>query len=174
MRDRAGKIHAFLNVCRHRGNRLCRAETGNAAAFICSYHGWVYSNDGSLQAVPNKQEAYYNELDQSQWGLTPVAQLDEYKGLIFATFDPAAPRLLDYLGDVAWYLDVFFDRERGWGRGRRRYAQVDHARQLEDARGELRRRRLPHGLEPPFSGNHRIRRELSHQQVPRRGDDLAG
>ena len=113
MRDRAGKIHAFLNVCRHRGNRLCRAETGNAAAFICSYHGWVYSNDGSLQAVPNKQEAYYNELDQSQWGLTPVAQLDEYKGLIFATFDPAAPPLLDYLGDVAWYLDVFFDRREG-------------------------------------------------------------
>ena len=88
VRDRSGKIGAFLNICRHRGNRLCRADSGNAAAFICAYHGWAYSNDGSLQAVPNLQDAYYNELDQSQWGLIPVAQLDSYKGLVFATFDP--------------------------------------------------------------------------------------
>ncbi|HLY47130.1 MAG TPA: Rieske 2Fe-2S domain-containing protein, partial [Stellaceae bacterium] len=26
MRDTSGKVGAFLNVCRHRGNRLCRAE----------------------------------------------------------------------------------------------------------------------------------------------------
>jgi phenylpropionate dioxygenase-like ring-hydroxylating dioxygenase large terminal subunit len=30
VRDSAGKINAFLNVCRHRGNRVCRAEAGNA------------------------------------------------------------------------------------------------------------------------------------------------
>ena len=110
VRDRAGKIGAFLNICRHRGNRLCRADTGNAAAFICAYHGWAFSNDGSLQAVPNLQDAYYNELDQSKWGLIPVAQLDIYKGLVYATFDRDAPPLLDYLGDATWYLDVYFDR----------------------------------------------------------------
>ena len=113
VRDRSGKVGAFLNICRHRGNRLCRAENGNAAAFICAYHGWAFSNDGSLQAVPNLQDAYYNELDQSQWGLIPVAQLDIYKGLVFATFDPAAPPLLEYLGPTTWYLDVFFDRREG-------------------------------------------------------------
>ena len=113
VRDRSGKVGAFLNICRHRGNRLCRADNGNAAAFICAYHGWAFSNDGSLQAVPNLQDAYYNELDQSQWGLIPVAQLDSYKGLVFATFDPAAPPLLEYLGPTTWYLDVFFDRREG-------------------------------------------------------------
>ncbi len=112
-RDRQGKVNAFLNICRHRGNRLCRAEEGNAAAFICAYHGWAFSNDGSLQAVPNLQDAYYNELDQTKWGLIPVAQLDSYKGLIFATFDSEAPPLLDYLGSMAWYLDAFFDRREG-------------------------------------------------------------
>ena len=113
MRDSGGKINAFLNVCRHRGNRLCRADSGNASSFNCAYHGWTYGNDGSLIAVPNERDAYYGELDQRKWSLIPVAQLDSYKGLIFATFDPAAPSLLDYLGEMTWYLDCFFDRREG-------------------------------------------------------------
>lgn len=112
-RDRQGQVNAFLNICRHRGNRLCRAEDGNAAAFICAYHGWAFGADGKLQAVPNLQDAYYNELDQTKWGLIPVAQLDSYKGLIFATFDSDAPPLLDYLGPMTWYLDTLFDRREG-------------------------------------------------------------
>ena len=113
VRDSAGKVNAFLNVCRHRGNRLCRADAGNAAAFICAYHGWAYSNDGKLKAVPNLQDAYYSELDRDNWGLIPVAQIDDYKGLYFATFDSDAPPLLEYLGEMAWYLDAFFDRREG-------------------------------------------------------------
>ena len=112
-RDRQGKVNAFLNICRHRGNRLCRADDGNAGTFICAYHGWAFGADGKLAAVPNLQDAYYNQLDQSKWGLIPVAQLDSYKGLVFATFDPDAPPLLDYLGPMAWYLDTLFDRREG-------------------------------------------------------------
>ena len=113
-RDRQGKVNAFLNICRHRGNRLCRADDGNAGTFICAYHGWAFGADGKLAAVPNLQDAYYNELDQNKWGLIPVAQLDTYKGLIFATFDPSAPPLPDYLGPMAWYLDALFaDRREG-------------------------------------------------------------
>lgn len=113
MRDTAGKVGAFLNVCRHRGNRLCRADSGNAASFTCAYHGWTYGNDGRLTGVPYLKEAYHNELDRGQWGLVPVAQLDQYKGLWFATFDPDAPSLRDYLGEMAWYLDTFVDRVEG-------------------------------------------------------------
>ncbi|MCI0794526.1 MAG: aromatic ring-hydroxylating dioxygenase subunit alpha [Chloroflexi bacterium] len=113
MRDTSGKVNAFLNICRHRGNRLCRADSGNAANLICAYHGWAYGNDGRLSAVPNDRDAYYGELDWRQWDLIPVAQLSSYKGLIFATFDPEAPPLLDYLGEMAWYLDAFYDRREG-------------------------------------------------------------
>jgi nitrite reductase/ring-hydroxylating ferredoxin subunit len=113
VRDSAGQVRAFLNVCRHRGNRLCRADSGNAASFTCAYHGWTYRNDGRLAGVPYLKEAYHNELDRERWGLTPVAQLDNYKGLFFATFDPEAPPLLEYLGEMTWYLDVFFDRREG-------------------------------------------------------------
>jgi phenylpropionate dioxygenase-like ring-hydroxylating dioxygenase large terminal subunit len=113
VRDTAGQVHAFLNVCRHRGNRLCRADAGNAATFTCAYHGWTYRNDGRLVGVPYLKEAYHNELDRERWGLAPVAQLDNYKGLWFAAFDPQAPPLREYLGEMAWYLDAFFDRREG-------------------------------------------------------------
>jgi len=113
VRDSDGEVHAFLNVCRHRGNRLCRADRGNAASFTCAYHGWTYRNDGRLTGVPYLKEAYHNELDRGRWGLVPVAQLANYKGLWFATFDAAAPPLRDYLGEMAWYLDAFFDRRDG-------------------------------------------------------------
>jgi len=113
VRDSSGRVRAFLNVCRHRGNRLCRADAGNAASFTCAYHGWTYRNDGRLIGVPYLKEAYHSELDRERWGLSPVAQLDNYKGLYFATFDPEAPPLREYLGEMAWYLDAFFDRREG-------------------------------------------------------------
>ena len=113
MRETSGRVGAFLNVCPHRGNRLCRADNGNASAFICAYHGWTFGNDGNLKAVPNLQDAYYNDLNFSKWGLVQVAQLDIYKGLVFATFDKHAPSLMDYLGEMTWYLDSFFDRREG-------------------------------------------------------------
>ncbi|MGH7052353.1 MAG: aromatic ring-hydroxylating dioxygenase subunit alpha [Stellaceae bacterium] len=113
VRGSDGVVRAFLNVCRHRGNRLCRADDGNAASFTCAYHGWTYGNDGRLTGVPYLREAYHGELQRERWGLVPVAQLDSYKGLYFATFDPEAPPLRAYLGEMAWYLDTFFDRREG-------------------------------------------------------------
>ena len=76
VRNNAGKVGAFLNICPHRGNRLCRADVGNAKSFTCAYHGWAFNNDGTLAGVPNLRDAYFDELDQERLGLVPVAQLD--------------------------------------------------------------------------------------------------
>ena len=110
-RDLNGQLRAHLNMCRHRGNRVCRADRGNTKLFQCSYHGWSYTTDGKLALVPMVDT--FGNLDRSQWGLVSVAQVDSYKGLIFATFDPEAPSLCDYLGDMAWYLDILLDRREG-------------------------------------------------------------
>src|SRR6185503_11941707 len=101
----------FLNVCRHRGNRVCRADRGNSKSFTCSYHGWTYSNQGELAGLPMSES--YPNFDRKRWGLIPTSQVQSYKGLIFATFDPEAPTLREYLGDIAWYLDIFLDRREG-------------------------------------------------------------
>ncbi|MEU6645524.1 aromatic ring-hydroxylating dioxygenase subunit alpha [Saccharomonospora sp. NPDC046836] len=108
-----GSVTAFLNACRHRGMKVCRAEDGNAKSFMCTYHGWTYDNEGKLINVPMSEEAYLGDLDYSQNGLLKVAQIDSYRGLHFATFDPEAPPLLDYLGDMTFYLDSFLDQTPG-------------------------------------------------------------
>ena len=48
VRDRDGEIHALLNVCRHRGSRICLEEKGSVKRFVCPYHSWTYGLDGSL------------------------------------------------------------------------------------------------------------------------------
>jgi 3-phenylpropionate/trans-cinnamate dioxygenase alpha subunit len=113
VRDSTGRLRAFLNACRHRGNRLCRADGRDAVAFSCAYHGWTYRNDGRLIGVPYLTEAFHGELQRDHWGLQSVAKLDSYKAFLFATFDPEASSLHKYLGKVTWYLDVFFDRREG-------------------------------------------------------------
>src|SRR5262249_18461505 len=65
-RDGQGRLHALLNMCRHRGNRVVRCDDGNAKHFMCTYHAWTYDNDGTLEPVPGTSEAYYNELDTSK------------------------------------------------------------------------------------------------------------
>ena len=56
-RDTKNGLHVFLNMCRHRGNRIVRADDGNAKNFMCTYHGWTFSNEGKLVSVPGLQEA---------------------------------------------------------------------------------------------------------------------
>ena len=112
-RAKDGQLCAFLNSCRHRGMKVCRADEGNTEAFTCSYHAWTYANNGHLIGVPHYKEAYFEALDRTRWGLVPVAQLDIYRGLIFATWDPTAPTLDEYLGDMKYYLDLHFGRRPG-------------------------------------------------------------
>ena len=113
VRQKDNSVGAFLNQCRHRGMRLCRAECGNAKSFTCSYHGWVHDMSGELVMVPFEQEAYHGEIDKSEWSPVKVPRIEAYKGLVFGTWDLEAPSLLDYLGDTAWYMDTFLDRCEG-------------------------------------------------------------
>ncbi len=108
-RDGNGEIHVLLNICRHRGNRLTRADDGNTKSFMCTYHGWNFNNDGSLSDVPGEQEAYYGALNKSELGLIE-AKSDTYAGIIFATWDHDAPSLEEFLGDARWYMDTVFNR----------------------------------------------------------------
>jgi phenylpropionate dioxygenase-like ring-hydroxylating dioxygenase large terminal subunit len=105
-RDRAGKLHVFLNSCRHRGMRVCRYDDGNARSFTCPYHAWTYDLDGRLIGVQDYENSYRPPFDRAQWGLVEVAQLATLRGTIWATWDKAAPSFDDYLGDARLALEL--------------------------------------------------------------------
>ncbi len=109
VRTDEGRVAVLLNVCRHRGRRVCLEDCGTARRFICGYHGWTYSESGELTGVPFF-DAYQGRLNKSELGLLAAPHVDSYKGLIFATWDPNAGTLLDYLGPAAWSLDLLFGR----------------------------------------------------------------
>src|SRR5260370_9544109 len=112
-RDRASRIHVFLNSCRHRGMKVCRYDEGSTTVFTCPYHGWSYGTDGRLVGVPHFREAYHSKLDKEKWSLVEVAQLANYKGSVWATSDPGAPPFTEYLGAFTRYLDLQLDACHG-------------------------------------------------------------
>ncbi len=71
-RDRDMQVHAFYNVCRHRGSRLCTKDAGRApgGALTCGYHGWTYGMNGDLVAIP--KEMYMGDLPKENYPLYRV------------------------------------------------------------------------------------------------------
>ena len=108
-----GVVRAFLNSCRHRGMKVCRADRGNARQFTCSFHGWTYGNTGELRGVPLGKDAYGERLDKSKWGLLEVPKSTSYGGLLFGNWDAGAQTLDEFLGEFRWYLDVMIERQIG-------------------------------------------------------------
>ena len=82
-----GGINIFYNRCRHRGNLVCHRDRGSAATLVCPYHGWTYSRSGELVA-PTFEGGYDDNLEREEFGLTPVARVDSYRGLVFASLSP--------------------------------------------------------------------------------------
>jgi glycine betaine catabolism A len=88
-RNRAGEIRAFFNVCRHRGSRVCTAESGEVKrAFQCSYHAWTYDFDGKLIAAPNLTKM--PDIDRVGFGLVPVS-VREWLGYVWICLAPDPP-----------------------------------------------------------------------------------
>ena len=112
VRDKQRQIHVFLNTCRHRGMKVCRYDEGNTPLFSCPYHNWSYATDGKLVGVPQHKDLY-PDLDRSQWSLIEVPRMVNYKGTIWASWDPNAPEFTDYLGSGKDHLDQVLDCRDG-------------------------------------------------------------
>jgi phenylpropionate dioxygenase-like ring-hydroxylating dioxygenase large terminal subunit len=103
-----GKVRALLNMCRHRGMQICRAEQGNAKRLTCPYHMWSYRTDGRLFGVPFHDEAYGGNAGLPREEMSLIAPATElFNGMVFINLDDNAPPLREYLGDFATYLSFY-------------------------------------------------------------------
>ena len=97
IRNKDSKLQAFLNVCRHRGARLCNQQSGLLKGAIqCRYHAWTYGLDGQLIGAPNVLREL--EFDRTAHGLLPVA-LKVWEGLIWLNLSEDLPSFDDQIND---------------------------------------------------------------------------
>jgi len=93
-RDAAGALHAFHNVCLHRGARLVegcgRAVDGTLR---CPFHAWRYSLDGRCVEVVDAED--FDALP-AELRIPPV-RAETWGGFVFVNLDPVAEPLLDFL-----------------------------------------------------------------------------
>ncbi|HEX3715125.1 MAG TPA: aromatic ring-hydroxylating dioxygenase subunit alpha [Trebonia sp.] len=93
VRQQDGTLRAFLNVCRHRGARLCLDESGQASRYLrCPYHAWSYELGGRLAAAPNL--AKMPDIDRDDRGLVRVA-LREWLGYTWVCLADEPPSFDD-------------------------------------------------------------------------------
>lgn len=83
-----GPLRALHNVCRHRAGPLATCAARGARALTCQYHGWTYGLDGRLRGAPEMGRA--EGFDLSEVAL-PQARIAQWRGLVFAALDDAAP-----------------------------------------------------------------------------------
>lgn len=76
-----GEVTAMLNVCRHRGSRVCVESQGCSKRLICRYHGWTYELDGKLAGASRMGD----DFDASGIGLKRLA-VELLDGMIFVNF----------------------------------------------------------------------------------------
>lgn len=111
-RDRRGKIHVLLNRCRHRAATVCEHKHGHTNSFVCPYHGWSYGLDGSLRAVPHP-ESYGDSIDKKDFPLISL-KVDQYNGMIFASFNQKVEPLDNFLGAAKKWIDLFMKQSGGY------------------------------------------------------------
>ena len=95
-RDAQGEVHAFLNICRHRGTQLVDDESGCKHRFTCPYHAWSYANTGELVSVPH-MDTGFPDLDKARYSLKSL-QCEERFGFIWVIATP----------DVSFDFDAYY------------------------------------------------------------------
>jgi len=81
VRSAENEINALLNVCRHRGSRICVESSGCSKRLTCRYHGWTYDLQGQLRAAAHMGEGF----DKSEIALKRI-HVELLDGLIFVNF----------------------------------------------------------------------------------------
>jgi carnitine monooxygenase subunit len=99
LRDRAGELKGYYNVCLHRAHELLKG-TGSlrSAAITCPYHAWAYDFEGTLRAAPNTKGV--KDFNVEDFKLTPI-RVEMFAGFVFVNLDPDARPLTEQVGWLA-------------------------------------------------------------------------
>lgn len=112
VRDEAGTLRAFHNVCRHKAAQVINEPEGKVSKLRCRYHGWTYDLAGKLRGTPEFDGV--EDFPKDREGLVPMA-VDTWSSLVFV--HPGRPRQT-----LAEYLAPLPEQTQGLGLDRLRFA----------------------------------------------------
>ncbi len=100
-RDTRAAVHAFRDVCVHRGTALSLGGV-DGDEIVCAYHGWRYGADGACTRIPQLAEP--TRVPARARALV-YATCERY-GIVWVALDPAARPIPDVpeLEDAAWRI----------------------------------------------------------------------
>jgi choline monooxygenase len=108
VRNAAGKLQAFHNVCRHRNLQLVGTPCNVGSVLRCPYHSWTYSLDGELKIAPyfggRNPRDVPEGFDPSTRGLVPVRHR-VWHDWIFVNLSATAPDFDAYVAPLAKWLE---------------------------------------------------------------------
>ena len=145
------RVHAFHNVCRHRGTRLCTDATGQFSGSIqCPYHAWTYGLDGRLIGAPHMDEVPH--FRKEDYPLHRVA-VEIWDGHLFVNLNrhsseaprPLAAQLADLPGKFrSWRMEdlrlgrrIVYDVKANWKLIIQNYNECLHCPNLHPALNQL-------------------------------------
>ena len=127
VRDEAGVLRAFANVCRHRAAPVATEPCGQASRLRCRYHGWTYDLAGRLRGAPEFDGVA--DFRREDNGL-PTLAVAVWGSWVWVHAGERPPPLLDFLAP----LPERFRRPDAGGVAVRRPAGLRSRLQLEGVR----------------------------------------
>ena len=103
LRDAAGAVRVFSNVCRHRWHRVAEGR-GNARALQCKYHLWSYGLDGQLLGAPQMERSAGFERERCR---LPELRVEHWHGFLYLSFDPDAAPLAPQLAGLERHVGPY-------------------------------------------------------------------
>ncbi len=103
LRDKAGEVRVFHNVCSHRGMVLVEKASRIRSVIRCPYHSWCYALDGALKATPHVGGPGQNAdpaIDRTTLGLRAV-RTAVWFDLIFVDLSGEAPDFETFIRPLA-------------------------------------------------------------------------
>jgi len=104
-RAKDGQLTALYNACQHRGTRVLLSDFGSLNEYTCPYHGWTYSNDGTLISVPD-EDRFSRGVPRDKLSLKPL-RVEAWAGIVWVCMDPGGPSLDEFLGPIKAMCDPF-------------------------------------------------------------------
>lgn len=107
VRNGAGELKAFHNVCRHRCLQLVDSPCNVGRVLRCPYHSWTYTLDGELKLTPylggrapgDAPEGF----DRASRGLVPV-RFAVWHDWVFVNLSATAPDFEQFVSPLARWL----------------------------------------------------------------------